>query len=232
MKTSKKGYMRVEEAAKILDKTVKYLSNDRQKYNKIPYIRDGKYVLYHKDDIETVRQKLETKRAKKLGIISELPKEEALAPTVNLSFDSAPEDKKERKVIYVEGGYLKDGVIKLGTPDPSPAVPPLPSSSIPRGSLHLKTVSLPNQGIESFKVKKIPKDNLANAIRPHISALHAANHKMKEEIAYLHHMMEQLKNESKESSARAYKLAQYFEEAFENMKAENNKGWVLRLCKD
>src|SRR5208337_2709037 len=101
MKTAKKGYLRVEEAAKMLDKTVKYLSNDRQKYNKIPYIREGKYVLYHKDDIENIRQKLEAKQAKKLGVTpelpAELPKEDALPSTVSVSFYDKPKAKQESK---------------------------------------------------------------------------------------------------------------------------------------
>lgn len=228
MKTNKKGYVSTVEAAKILGKPVKYLANDRQKYQKIPCIKEGRFLLYKKSDIESLRENLEAKSEKKLGTLHPILKEKSLPETVNLSLETKPTAKKESKVIYVEGGYLKDGVITLGSPVPSPEAQPLPSSSVPKATLHLKKVSLPNQGIESFKVAKIPKDNLANAIRPHISALHVANHKLKEEMAYLHHVVEQLRNESKESAARIYKL----EQALENMKAENAKGWVIRLCKD
>jgi len=212
-----------DQAAKMLGKNDKYLTNEQQKANRIPYIKKGNKVFYKKEDIIKFSNRTDN-RVNPIKENIDSPKDD-LPPTVDLSRMLFPKDPfknvpKERTIV-VEGGYLKEGTIKMDKVEEEHFIPAV------------KTYSLPNQGIESFKVSnKISKDKLTEGIRPHVTALHVSNQKMKDEINDLKAFISDLREYMKANAEEMTNLKLMIMDMQIDNKIENDKGWVIRLCKN
>lgn len=241
-----------QEAATLLGKPVKYLTNDQQKGKRVPFIRKGRMVFYKKEDIVKFSQRDDNRISPLQNDIE--PAIDQLPPTVDLSRALFPQeqskDTSKDKVIMVEGGYLKDGVIKMTKPEDSESIAPkaspdtknlsypipnfIPNKSAPeiKNSPPINKYPRHNQGIESFKVSnRLSKDKLTEGIRPHISALHASNQKMKDDIIDLKACIGEIKEHMAITIDQLFRIQNIILDTQVESEKENDKGWVIRLCK-
>jgi len=71
-KQIKPGYITAKEACIILGKNAKYLSNDRQKFQKLPWLKHKGKVLYKKEDVLAHKEMLKQKARDKPKTIKEI----------------------------------------------------------------------------------------------------------------------------------------------------------------